>query len=77
MAQESKKNDSGGVVGMGEIVRMAFLLTFVIMILDPLPTLWERVLFCTVMLSAGIFFGYIFRKIKLWQIARAAESQKT
>lgn len=62
---------------MGEIVCMCFLMAFVLTILEPAPTLWERVLFCTVCISSGTLFGYIFRKIKLWQIARAAESQNT
>lgn len=74
MEQESKQKIKG-VVSMGEIVRFSFLLTFVLILLEPPPTLWERVLFSTLWICSGIFFGYIFRKIKLWQIARAAESQ--
>lgn len=76
MEQESKSKVKG-VVSMGEIFCFAVLFALMIMILEPPPTLWERVLFCTGVISVGTLFGYIFRRIKLWQIARAAESQQT
>ncbi len=76
MEQESKKN-AQSVTSMGELFCLSVLFSLMIMILEPPPTLWERAFFCTVMISAGTLFGYIFRRIKLWQIARAAESQIT
>lgn len=75
MEQESRKTTKG-VVSMGEIVRVCFVMVFVLTILEPAPTLWERVFLSASWFSGGVFLGYLFRKIKLWRIARAAEIQK-
>ena len=62
---------------MGEVVFTVVILCLIIMILEPVDTLFDRVFFCTFMILGSIGIGYVVRRIALWQINRDKQPQES
>lgn len=62
---------------MEEFIFYGVGFSLLIMILEPGPTLFDRVFFCTCVILASTAIGYILRKVAMWQIARDKHSKES
>ena len=65
------------VPSMGEVVTTGVTLCLIIMILEPMETLFDRVFFCSGMILGTIVIGYILRKVAMWQITRDRQPEES
>lgn len=62
---------------MGEVVFTGVIMCLIIMILEPMDTLFDRVFFCSGMILGSTIIGYLLRKLAMWQIARVGHSEES